>query len=88
VIRARPLLALLPAALAVAALQSQPAARDPRRARAEPGRSDTYEPQLEGRHIAITPRSAPTGIYLLTQTLDPMPAVRALRACPDTPTCS
>jgi Lysyl oxidase len=36
-----------------------------------PGRSDTYEPQLEGQSIAITRRSAPTGTYLLTQTIDP-----------------
>ena len=79
-----------------------------------PGHSDTYEAQLEGQHIAITRASAPTGTYILTQTVDPqhrlreastgndsaslrlrlswhrgapLPAVCALRTCPDTPTC-
>jgi hypothetical protein len=36
-----------------------------------PGRSDTYEPQLEGQAIPITPGTAPTGTYTLAQTVDP-----------------
>jgi len=45
----------------------------------QPGGVDTYEPNVEGQEIAIDPKTAPSGRYVLTSRIGPTGSIRETR---------